>query len=422
MKYASLRGMNDILPDETPLWQYIEKKFHEKFQKNGYFEIRTPIMEQTELFIRSIGDDTDIVGKEMYSFKDKKGRDISLRPEATASVVRAGIENSLINKDKPIKLYYIGPMFRYERPQSGRYRQFYQAGIEIIGGDDEGNNIVLSDFNVILSAVDYLSSIELRDLEININSIGCGECRPAYLADLKEFTSKHLDKLCSNCTARYNNSPLRVLDCKNPKCKEVLHEAPSLTEYICIDCEKNLNIVAISLRSLGNNVVRNTNLVRGLDYYTGMIFEIVSKDLGAQNALCGGGRYNKLVKDLGGPNVPAVGMAFGIERLISIIKAQKIDLPIKKEIELFIAIIGGMDAISKAYMVQRQLELSQIESRISPRTDNLSSQLKLANSIGAKKVLIIGEDEIKRDTFPLKDMSTGDQKEISLKDIEKELK
>lgn len=415
MKYQSLRGTHDILPEETPAWQYIEKKIHEKFGSCGFCEIRTPAIEQTELFMRSIGDQTDIVSKEMYAFQDKGGRNIALRPEATASVVRAAIEHNLIAKDKISKLYYIGPMFRYERPQAGRFRQFYQAGIELFG-----TSSALADAEVVLAGIILFSSLGLKSLEVEINSVGCKKCRPEYEKELKKYLRDNASKLCTDCNERTEKNILRVLDCKNESCKKVISKAPSLGIMLCEECKSHFEEFSGSLSSFGITVSVNDKLVRGLDYYTKTTFEIISKELGAQNAVCGGGRYDDLIEELGGPATPAVGMAIGLERLLSVMTSQKLLPEPEKELDIYIAAIGN-DAQKKALQQVFELRKSGVSAETDFSGKSLKSQLKAADGLGARYVLIIGEDEIKKGYFPLRDMRTAQQKEIKMEELYREI-
>ena len=415
MKYQSLRGTHDILPDQTPVWQYVEKKIHDKLQSCGFSEIRTPAIEQSELFTRSIGDLTDIVSKEMYTFEDKGGRSISLRPEATASVVRSAIEHNLAIKDKISKLYYIGPMFRYERPQAGRFRQFYQAGVELIGSSS-----AFADAEVVLAGVLLFNSLGLRSLEVEINSVGCEKCRPGYEKELKKYLKDNSSKLCSDCNERIGKNVLRVLDCKKEGCRSVISSAPSLKEMICEECKTHFEQLTESLGSFGVKVSVNEKLVRGLDYYTKTTFEIVSKELGAQNAVCGGGRYDTLIEQLGGSKIPAVGMAIGLERLISVMEAQKLLPEPEKNLALYIAAIG-LEAQKKAFKQVFELRKSGVSAETDLLGKSLKSQLKAADNLGAKYVLIMGEEEIKKGVFPLRNMKTGDQKEIRLEELHREI-
>lgn len=415
MKYQSLRGTHDILPEETPVWQYVEKKIHDKFRSCGFSEIRTPAIEQSKLFTRSIGDQTDIVSKEMYTFEDKGGRSISLRPEATASVVRAAIEHNLAIKDKISKLYYIGPMFRYERPQAGRFRQFYQAGVELIGSSS-----AFADAEVILAGVLLFNSLGLKSLEVEINSVGCGKCRPGYEKELKKYLEDHSSGLCADCNERAGKNALRVLDCKKEECGSVISSAPSLKEMICQECKTHFEQLVEALGSFGVKVSVNEKLVRGLDYYTKTTFEIVSKELGAQNAVCGGGRYDALIEQLGGNSIPAVGMAIGLERLISVMKAQKLLPEPERELAVYIAAIG-LEAQRTAFKQLFELRKSGVSAETDLSGKSLKSQLKTADNLGARYVLIMGEEEARKGAFPLRDMKTGGQKEIKLEELFREI-
>ncbi len=416
MKYQSLRGTKDILPEESRIWQYVEKQIHQTFQSTGFTEIRTPIFEQTELFTRTIGDGTDIVSKEMYTFIDKGDRSVTLRPEATAAVVRAVIENNLINsQSKDLMLYYIGPMFRYERPQAGRQRQFNQAGIELFGSDS-----FMADVVVIITALMLFEKLGIKGLEININSVGCDVCRPGYLEIFKNYLNKNVSKLCPECQVRYEKNPLRILDCKNPSCKDVLKTAPSLKDHVCENCTDHLEKIVKELAKAGFKTTINDHLVRGLDYYSKTTFEIVSNDLGAQNAICGGGRYDSLLEKLGGSKSPAVGMALGMERLISLLPEETKQKAKEGSQTLYIIAMGN-EAVSKASEIQRQLlsereKKSNIIINLDPNR-SIKSQFKTANDINADHVLIIGENELKKDIYQLKNMKTGEQKEITLKNI-----
>ncbi len=413
MKYQALRGTKDILPEETAIWQAVENLVHTTFQKSGFSEIRTPAIEMTELFTRTIGDGTDIVSKEMYSFKDKGDRDVSLRPEATASVVRAVIENGLIDNGRTAKLYYIGPMFRYERPQAGRQRQFYQAGIESIGSDS-----YLADAEVILAGLELFDTIGIKSLEVEINSVGCPVCRPGFVNTLKETLEKHLNDLCDDCKERFGKNPLRLLDCKNGECRTVLEKLPPLRKHVCDDCSANLEKIEQILRNVGVAVKRNDKLVRGLDYYTGTIFEIISNELGAQNAVCGGGRYDNLIEQLGGKPTPAVGLAVGMERLVSIIGAQKLKIAEKVKPAVYI-ICQDTDSQKKAFEILIGMRKNGIFAEMDFSRRSMKAQMKTADGLGAGHVLIIGAEEIKKGSFPLKNMTTGEQKELSESELER---
>lgn len=411
MKYQALRGTKDILPEEIPVWQYVERTINEIFQNFGFDEIRTPVFEQTELFTRSIGNSTDIVSKEMYTFSDKKGRSLTLRPEATAGVVRSAIENDLLTTGKEVRLYYIGPMFRYERPQAGRFRQFQQAGVEIFGSAS-----ALSDADVILSGVALFKKLGLRSLEINLNSVGCKTCRPSYEKKLKGYLKNNLNSLCEDCKNRFNENILRVLDCKVEGCREVISKAPSIRGSLCTSCATHLDTVADFIKEQGIDISFNEKLVRGLDYYTSTVFEIISKDLGSQNALCGGGRYDNLVHELGGKETPAVGMALGVERVIAVMQAQKIKIPEQNGLFIFIASVGK-EAEKMALNLANILRDKGLRAETDVTGSSLKSQFKTADRKKARFVLVIGNDEISKNVYKLRNMQNGEEKEISLDEI-----
>jgi len=413
MKYSIPRGTKDILPADSPIWQKLEAVCHLVFQTNNYWEIRTPVFEKTELFTRSIGQTTDIVKKEMYEFKDRKGRSLCLRPEETAPVVRAGLENGLIRPDQVTKLYYIGPMFRYERPQAGRQRQFHQAGVEVFGSADP-----LIDVEVILMNVQLFEALGLMDLEVNINSVGCAKCRPEFRKQLKEYFKGNIKKMCDDCKERFEYNPLRILDCKEAKCQKFVDAAPASVDTLCPDCKTHFDEVIKMLDYQETKVVVNKRLVRGLDYYNKTTFEIVAKSLGAQNAVSGGGRYDNLVAELGGKATPAVGFAIGIERVIELLKKSKIQNQKSKQgIQLFVAALG--DAARKLAF---DLVVSYREKFVAADMDylgkSLKAQLKLADRLGAEKVIILGEDELKKGYGIIKDMKTSKQEEVKLDSLE----
>ena len=405
MKYSVPRGTKDILPSETLLWQKLEQTCRQIFGTYNYQEIRTPVFESTELFTRSIGKTTDIVAKEMYEFKDRKGRSLTLRPEETAPVVRACLENNLISPDQVTKLYYIGPMFRYERPQAGRQRQFHQAGVEVFGSADP-----LVDVEVIMLNMQLFKALGLKDLEVNINSVGCSKCRPEFRRQLKLYLKDNIAKMCSDCQERFEKNPLRVLDCKETKCQKYIDKAPASTDTLCSECRTHFDGVMAGLRDGEIKVKVNNRLVRGLDYYTKTTFEIVSKQLGAQNAVSGGGRYDTLVGELGGKSIPAVGFAIGLERIIELLKPLRIThYPLR--ITLFIATLGeqakkiGFDLLNKA----RDQGISADKDYLGK---SLKAQMKTADRMGAKYVYIIGDEELKKKSAVLKNMETSEQKEV----------
>ncbi len=411
MKYQTLRGMKDILPEEAPLWQIIEKVAAQNFERYGYHEIRTPLLEMTELFARAVGQSTDIVSKEMYSFLDKGKRNVVLRPEGTAPIVRSCLQHNLISKDIITKLYYFGPMFRYERPQAGRYRQFHQVGIEAFGSDDPA-----LDAETILLAVSIFKDLGLNDLEVDLNSVGCKKCRPDYIKNLKHYLKGSVVKMCEDCHKRYQHNTLRVLDCKKPKCQKIIEDAPSTTDSLCPECKDHFEKLKSILDTLSVNYKINKRLVRGLDYYTKTTYEIISSSLGAQNAVCGGGRYNNLVKDFGGQDIPAVGFAIGIERLVEILKTSNTKTYNLSPITLYIAPLGE-EAKNKAIEYLYKARKAGISADMDYAGRKLKGQLKKANNISAKYVLIIGEEELKKNIVVLRDMQSASQEELSFEEV-----
>lgn len=416
MKYSIPRGTKDILPDETALWQSIEESCRKVFELYNYKEIRTPVFEKTELFTRSIGTTTDIVKKEMYEFKDRKGRSLTLRPEETAPVVRACLENNLIGPDQITKLYYIGPMFRYERPQAGRQRQFHQAGVEVFGSSDP-----LIDAEIILMNVQLFNGIGLKDLEVNINSVGCKKCQPEFRKQLKAYFKDNVKNMCKDCKGRFEYNPLRILDCKEAKCQKYIDDAPASVDTLCEGCKVNFEEVIKMLDYQAVAFKVNKRLVRGLDYYTRTTFEIVSKALGAQNAVSGGGRYDTLVQELGGKPIPAVGFAIGMERVIELMTNGECRMTNEGKIILFIATLGeeakklGFDLLVKAREKGIAADMDYLGK-------SLKAQMKAADRIGGKYVYIIGEDEIKKGYGILKNMKTGEQREVPFDSLEERLK
>ena len=399
-----IRGFKDILPDESALWQQIEAVARELFADFGFQEIRIPVMERTELFARSIGEETDIVQKEMYTFPGSKGELITLRPEATASIVRAYIQHKMYAKDPVQKLYMIGPMFRRERPQKGRYRQFYQIDAEVFGVSSP-----LIDVQLIFLLATLLRRLSVTDVLPHINSLGCPECRPVFKTALSKHLSGLKAQLCSDCIRRSTTNPLRVLDCKVPSCREALVDVPTITDYLCSDCKQDFKTVQASLTKLGLDYNVDKRLVRGLDYYNRTTFEIQTTALGAQNAIAGGGRYDGLVKALGGPDQPATGFAVGFDRLVEIVGTQQQALASKPD--LYIAALDQA-SLSKAFEWQCALVLKGIKTEMDFETRSLKSQMKRAHKSGADHVLIIGEQEFAKGAAILRNMVTKQQDTI----------
>jgi histidyl-tRNA synthetase len=409
-----IRGFKDILPGEVELWQEIERIARDLLEDFGFREIRIPIMERTELFARSIGEDTDIVEKEMYTFPDRKGDLITLRPEATASIVRSYIQHKLSSKDPVKKFYMIGPMFRRERPQKGRYRQFYQIDAEIFGVQSG-----LVDVQLIFLLVNLCSRLDIKDVEAHINSLGCPECRPRFKNALTEFLTSVSDKLCSDCIRRRDRNPLRVLDCKVPTCREALTEAPSITDFLCDGCRTDFDEVQSALSKLKVDYVIDKRLVRGLDYYTRTAFEIQTTSLGAQSAVAGGGRYDNLVKELGGPKIPATGFAIGFDRLTELVGLNAAEL-IKKP-DIFLAALGSKSR-AVAFECICTLGLEGIRAEMDFSDKSLKSQMKQADRLGTSYVLILGENELKQGEAILRDMATKEQFSIPLDKLVESIK
>jgi histidyl-tRNA synthetase len=403
------KGTKDILPTEVKDWQNLEQTALNIFSKAGYKEIRTPIFEATELFARGVGDTTDIVNKEMYTF-EKSERSLTLRPENTAGVVRAYIENGMHRLPAPVKLWYKGPMFRYERPQAGRQRQFHQVGAEIFGIKE-----ATADAEMILLATNYLKALGLNDLTVEMNSLGCPECREVYKTRIKEVLKSELDKMCPDCQTRYEKNPLRLLDCKVKECQEIFKK-PEVKEvitsdYICEDCSNHFGELKSYLDTLNVNYAVNKLLVRGLDYYNRTVFEIKSNHLGSQNAVCGGGRYDSLVKNLGGEDTPAVGWAMGMERLNTLVKA----LELQAEPEKLTAYVISNSTIV-ALTLTEELRAKGISADFDMTNKKFGKQLEKASK-NAKFAVILGEDEIKTGTVSVKDLSTSQQTTLTREDI-----
>jgi len=401
------RGTKDILPDSSGHWQYVEKIIREVCNNFAYQEIRTPVFEHTELFLRGIGDTTDIVEKEMYTFTDRAKRSITLRPENTASAVRSYLENKLYSGPQPTKLFYIGPMFRYDRPQAGRYRQFHQFGIEAIGA--QGPAI---DAEVISLAVALLNKLGLSDLKLLINSVGCPQCRPVYRAKLQEFFQDKRSHLCSDCQSRYDRNPMRILDCKNETCAEYSQGAPHMLDCLCEECDSHFAGLQELLTAAGISFVINPRLVRGLDYYTKTAFEIQYSPLGAQSAVCGGGRYDGLIAECGGQPTPGIGFAIGIERVLLALEKQALLPLINTAIDVFVAPLGT-EARAVAFQLLTELRYAGIAADMDFMNRSLKAQMKYANKYPAKFVALIGEDELAAQKVMLKNMETGSQELIA---------
>jgi histidyl-tRNA synthetase len=405
------RGTFDILPGESDKWQSLLRIFRETANLYNYREIVTPIFESANLFERGVGEVTDIVEKEMYKFTDRKGREFALRPEGTAPIVRSYIENNLDREYNPAKLYYFGPMFRYDRPQKGRYRQFHQYGVELIGSDNP-----YTDAEVIALADQFLKSVGIKNYSLEINSIGCDKCSPTYDKALKEYYGQHKDELCGDCVKRLETNPKRLLDCKNEKCQLIGKDAPIILDYLDEDCANSFEKVKYYLDLLGVKYSVNPRIIRGLDYYSNTAFEFLTTSLGAQNALLGGGRYNGLIKQLGGPDTPAVGFAGGVERLLAVAEAEGIVLGESRRESIYVANIGK-ETVDYALEICAALRAQKVIVEYEIDKNNFKNQLKSANRLTMPYVCIVGSEEMANQTFILKEMESGKQATLPKLDI-----
>lgn len=412
MLYRAPRGISDILPQEQAYWRYIEQKAVNICQLYGYERIDLPAFEDTRLFSRSIGEETDIVEKQMYTFEDKGGNKITLRPEGTAPVCRAYLEHGMHSLPQPVKLYYIASIFRYERPQAGRYRQHYQFGYEAIGEDDPA-----LDAEVINMAWQFFSSLELSRLSLLLNSIGCKRCRPVYLAALKDYYADQIDELCSDCQSRLKRNPLRLLDCKQPRCRQLASSAPKSVDYLCPQCDEHFSRLKRYLGLLEIPFQLDHCLVRGLDYYTRTVFEIQPEEEGTQNTLGGGGRYDDLIEELGGRPTPGLGFATGIERIILTLKKQRVSIPTLPRPHIYLAHVGD-EARDEAIKLAVRLRNSGIGVIEAVGDRSLKAQLRQANSLGTRYAVIIGDQEVKEGMVILRDMTTSEQKTIPLSGLQ----
>lgn len=411
----AVKGTNDILPSDSHKWQFVEGKMLETAELYGFKEIRVPVFEHTEVFLRSVGDTTDVVQKEMYTFDDKGGRSITLRPELTAGVIRSSIENGLVNGALPVKVCYIGGCYRYEKPQAGRLREFHQFGVECMGAAAPS-----ADAEVISLARQILCNLGIDDISLEINSIGCPECRKKYHVALKEYFTAKTDELCDTCKDRLERNPMRILDCKSPICSGIAADAPVVIDYLCDDCAEHFEGVKAHLSAAGIEYKINPHIVRGLDYYTRTVFEFVSGDIGAQSTVCGGGRYDGLISQMGGPSVPSLGFAMGIERLMLAINNKGVELPDAHTPDIYIAAMGENAAL-KATELCAVLRNDGLKAQTDICARGLKAQMKYANKIGAKFSMVLGDDEIYSGKAKLKDMEKGNEREIALDEISEEL-
>jgi histidyl-tRNA synthetase len=409
MKYNGLKGMEDILPPDIAVWQAVEAAARDIFGRYGFQEIRVPILESTDIFIRGIGEATDIVEKEMYTFTDKGNRSVSMRPEGTAPVVRCFVEKNLHTLPPPQKLYYTGPMFRYERPQKGRFRQFYQIGAEAFGVASPS-----MDAEIIIMLKNLLEAIGMEGLNFEVNSIGCAECRTSYRKALLDFFGDKLSEYCPDCQRRYETNPLRILDCKVDRCVRLRQGAPVVTEYLCEGCRTHFDALLSILDAFKVPYTLNPNLVRGLDYYTGTTFEVTSEHLGAQKAVAAGGRYDRLVEEFGGPDTPAIGFAIGMERLVTLLKEKK---PVEASAPKVYVATLGYDAELEGFRIVEMLRAEGVWAEQSYGGVSLKSQLRRADRINAEFAIIIGENELKAGKVQWKNLKIKEQGEIAIEDV-----
>ena len=409
------KGTKDLLPKDAYKWQYIESTAREIASLFNAGEIRTPIFEHTEVFLRGVGETTDIVNKEMYTFLDKGDRSITLKPEGTAGVARSFVENGMQSLAMPVKLYYITPCFRYERPQAGRLRQFHQFGIEVLGSSS-----AVTDAEVILLAKTFLDKLGVKNISLYLNSIGCKTCRAKYEQALKEYLQENIEKLCPLCQDRFSKNPLRILDCKNEDCKEITKNAPKILDYICEDCSTHFESVKALLKDAGVEYGVDAGIVRGLDYYTKTVFEFVSDNIGAQGTVCGGGRYDGLIKSIGGGDTQGIGFAIGIERLLLLMENTGVEIPNEKPVKIFIASMGE-NASKKAFALTNELRLKGVKAECDHLNRSIKAQFKYADKIGAELVGVIGDSELEKGVIKVKKMEDGLELEIPLNELSKVL-
>ena len=410
------KGTKDMLPRDAAAWHYVEQKARETAALFSFREIRTPMFEHTELFTRGVGETTDIVTKEMYTFEDKGGRSMTLRPEGTAGVARAFIENGLGQDVMPMKAYYLASVFRYERPQSGRLREHHQFGVELYGSSSP-----YADAEVISLAHTFLSSVGIGGLTLHLNSIGCKECRPKFNAALRGYIGDNLDRMCGKCRERFDKNPLRILDCKEEKCREIVKAAPSITDFLCDDCRAHFEQLQGILERQGVPFVVDPSVVRGLDYYTRTVFEFVSEDIGAQGTVCGGGRYDGLVEEVGGKSTPAVGFGLGLERLLLVLQnTGRLDAP-RERADVYLAPLGER-AAGEVPTIAAGLRRAGVSADYDMMGRGVKAQMKYADKSGARFVVVIGDNELESGTAVLKNMDTGEERSVALGDIAGALK
>lgn len=405
MAYRALKGTKDVLPGEAHLWHHLEDTMRAVTARYGFREIRTPVIEQTELFLRGVGDTTDIVQKEMYTFLDKGGRSITLKPEGTGGAVRAFTEHALFNEPLPIKMYYLYcPVFRYERPQAGRLREHHQFGVEIFGSPS-----AYTDAEAISLALTVLREVGIDDLSVNINSIGCEKCRPAYNQTLKDYFAPHLQEMCALCRDRYERNPLRLLDCKEERCHAIAKDAPRMIDHLCPECSEHFSALQESLAALNIPYAIDSGIVRGLDYYTKTVFEIISNRIGAQGTVCGGGRYDRLVETVGGPSMPGIGFGMGMERLMILLESYgKLPQETGRCDAFCIAMGDGKESLQLADDLRR----AGIQADFDPLVRSMKAQMRYAEKLGARLVVIQGDEERQKGVVIVRNMSTREQTEV----------
>ena len=408
LEIKSIKGTQDVLPSQSYKWQFVERLFLDTARLYGFKEMRTPVFEETRLFTRSVGDTTDVVQKEMYTFTDKGGRDLTLRPEGTAGINRAVLQSGLINEALPVKVSYNISCFRNEKPQAGRFRQFHQLGVEMFGSASPS-----ADVEVISFVNDFFAILGIQGLSLEINSIGCPTCRKEYHAALKQYFESKKDELCETCLARLDKNPMRILDCKSPICKEIAKDAPVVLDYLCDDCKAHFEGLKKRLDALNIAYVVNPRIVRGLDYYNKTVFEFVSGDIGAQSTVCGGGRYDGLLKSLGGNDQPALGFAMGIERLLMVVEAQGVEIPAPQACDLYIASIGE-EASIRALQLVTDLRNEGFYAECDTMGRSVKAQMKYADKIKAQFSMVLGENELAENKANIKNMETGESCEIAL--------
>ncbi len=405
------KGTQDFLPDVTPKLQYLESTLLQTANLFGFVEQRTPTFEHTELFVRSVGDTTDVVQKEMYTFEDKKGRSITLKPEGTAGALRSALEHGLLNGALPVKVAYLTPCFRYEKQQAGRYREFHQFGVEMLGAGSPA-----ADAEVISLVCQCLDALGVGDISLEINSIGCPKCRPRFHEALRQYFSQYKDKLCPTCLERLEKNPLRILDCKDPSCHEIAKNAPVVLDYLCDECGDHFTGLKKRLDAMGITYTVNPTIVRGLDYYTKTVFEFISNKIGAQGTVCGGGRYDGLVEVMGGQPTPGIGFAMGIERLLMVMEANGAPFPPQVTCDLYIATMGE-EASVKASQLAADLRSEGFYAETDTVGRSLKAQMKYADKIGAKYTLVLGENELRENRAQIKNMKTGALIDASLDQV-----